>query len=103
MNRFLKTSTILKEVLFKVEEYSHAYICICIEKVSREHTLYALLFGKHRFENLKLEVQALLGNWKIAEGFLHEMSGQWPTSKTAKEFRIMLLEMLIKEYESKGD
>lgn len=31
------------------------------------------------------------------------MSGQWPSSKTAKEFRIMLLEMLIKEYESKGD
>ena len=102
MNRFLKTSTILKEVLFKVEEYSHAYICICIEKVSREHMLYTFLFGKHRFENLKLEVQAIC-NWKIAEGFLHEMSGKCPSSKTAKEFRIMLLEMLIKEYESKGD
>lgn len=103
MNQFLKTSTILKEVLFKIEEYNHAYICLCIEQVSREHRFYTFLFGKERFENLKLEVQGLICNWKIAEGFLLEMSGQRPSSSTAKEFRIMLLEMLIKEYESKGD
>lgn len=44
MNQFLKTSTILKEVLYKVEEYNHTYIYICIEQVNREHKFYTSLF-----------------------------------------------------------
>ena len=103
MNRFLKTSTILKEVLFKVEEYDKSFICIRTDQVQSEHWVYTFFFGDKRFKALKVQVSHLICYGPTVEGFLHRMSGSFPSPETAKEFRIMLLEMLIKEYESKGD
>lgn len=103
MQQFLKTSTILKEVLVKVKEHDKSFICIRTDQVQDEHYVYTFLFGDKRFKALKAEVVRLIGYHTTAEVFLSRMSGVFPSPETSKEFRIMLLEMLIKEYESKGD